>query len=360
MRYEEWEGFDSTELGIAEEFKVTNFGGECSVNGFVALAVNYFSPRYLVNEIYEISIQTQSAGKAYLLTCEGQPFDFQIASEFFACAFLKDVAKEDLEGPKSSMYNFKSSYVVIESTLLAEYNNFYNTSSAIWGGFSDASVSHVSHKIPPNQPILALPNIDLPTASHHDVVVRANKDFSILGRYLALYQLIELSFDYDLVEDIKRLGQDLRNIGKVLAQYNHTETVRLNRLIAKYWNDENTLLDALGQFFTASAYDAEIEDLLFGYEKDGFPWNLKTDAAKRSAFLVQARVSLDKQSMTKVKCSYTLEELQKAVGYIIYRFRCAIAHASIGEYIITLDDEQFVHEKAEPLLMRLIFEMYKK
>lgn len=359
MNFEDWGRFESSELGVDETFTIADFNGECSVNGFVALPVYDYSPRYHGNDIYEIKMQTQASARVYLLTCKGYAFDFNIASEFFACAFLKDVSAEDLEGPKSSDYIFKSSYIVIDSAFLTEYNEAYSASSSIWGGFSGGSGSHVAHKIPTTQTILALPNMVLPTTSHSDVVIRANKDFSVLGRYLALYQLIELSFDYDLVEDIKNLGQDLKNIGKVLATYNHTETVRLNRLVSKYWKDESSLLAALGRFFSASPYDSEIEDLLFGYEKDGFPWGLKTDAVKRAAFLAQARVSVDKASLSSVKCGCTLEDLQKAVTYIIYRFRCAIAHASIGEYIITLDDEKFVHEKAEPLLMSFISEMYK-
>ncbi|WP_435635331.1 hypothetical protein ACSC9U_05150 [Pseudomonas solani] len=329
-------------------FLITQVGNEACVDGFVALKIDYTSPKYLPNEVFEIAIPSMPADSAYLLTCAGYPFKYTTATQLETASFLAEASTFPAEIKDN--YTFKSNFILIRNQHINDYKDNYQDTSNFWGGFYHTPQQFDSYKINSSKIIEANSGLSLPTQEHTKALYRANADSSAIGRYLGLFHLLELSFDYDLVQEITQIQHDLKGIGKLFASYNHSEFERLFKLTKKYWKDEPSLAKALGNFFTSSAFDKEIDDLLHGYEKDGFPWNIKHSPDKLKAFILQSRTSFDKVNFDKNKVTWSLEYLQKAATYIIYRFRCAIAHASIGEYIINLDDEEMVAEKAEPLL----------
>lgn len=354
------ESLSSEELRIDSSLQLSEVHGQCCVDGYIAIPVSHLSSRYKPNETFDIQLNSHKNFSCFLLSCKGEAFTYGQASAIFVAAYLFDASLGELSEIQGSDYIFKNDYVVLEHSAYLTYNSQYKDASAIWGGFTHSLDLSQSEKIPGTYTINAIPDLELPTAEHNTATLRAIHDSTPLGHYIALFHLIELSFDYDLVQDIKTLGADLKGIGKLLANYNNSEYQRLLRLTKKYWQDEASLEIHLRDFFLASPYDLIIDELLYAYDKDGFPWAFKDDAQKRAAFIAHSKHSFNKTSLTNAKFGFTLDHLQKTAAYIIYRFRCAIVHASIGEHILTINDSKMVTEKAEPLLMGLIAQMYKK
>ncbi|SFQ33863.1 hypothetical protein [Pseudomonas borbori] len=348
------------DLRIDVSLEITDFGGQCSVDGYIAIPILHLSARYQRSETFQINLDSHSQAECYLVSCKGEVFTYGEAPAILAAAYLRDTSLGDLQETQSFDYLFKYDYVVLESQYYESYAADYQNSSAVWGGFSHEAALNINEKITGVSSVRAIAGLQLPTVDHQTATLRAIYDSTPLGHYLALFHLIELSFDYDLVEDIKRLGADLKGIGKLLATYNNTEYQRLLRLIQKYWKDENSLGSSLRDFFRTSSHDSVIDELLYAYDKDGFPWSFKDNLQKRSDFIIHSKHSFDKASIKQAGFGWTLDHLQRATAYIVYRFRCAIAHASIGEHILTVNDSKLVSEKAEPLLINLIAQMYKR
>ncbi|WP_162988025.1 hypothetical protein [Stutzerimonas urumqiensis] len=360
MNYEEvTEALSPEDLRIDPSLQISDFNGVCSVNDYIPIPIDHLSSRYKSNETFDIKLNLHQQLECILISCKGEAFTYGEAPAILTAAYLYDITPEEVRNNRESNYTFKRNYVVLKSDAHSIYVAHYKNSSAIWGGFTHSPVAEMDNRIPGTHVVNAIPDLELPTAEHHTATLRAIYDPTPLGHYLALYHLIELSFDYDLVEDIKSLGADLKGIGKLLANYNNAEYQRLLRLVKKYWQDEASLAAHLEAFFRTSTYDAVIDELLYAYDKEGFPWLFKDDTQKRAAFIAHSKHSFTKQCISAAKFGWTLDHLQRSVAYIIYRFRCAIAHASIGEHILTINDSQMITEKAEPLLMGLISQMYK-
>lgn len=363
MNYQDYSSLISSGaiLGIDQSVAIKAVGGECSAGGFLALPLSYTTPRYERNQVYEIKFADRpgDAGMCFLVTCSQQIYTYTTASSVLVAAYLADATTDDLAEIDSGAYRFKKDYIVLSPLLRSRYVSRFMQSSHIWGGFY-----HHGGVVPAPVPvktgdILAFPDLELPTDLHKAEAFRANGDPSAIGRFLALYHLIELSFDYDLVQEIKSLPQNLKAVGKLLAEFDHGELPRLNRIIKKRWTDELSLSVALENLFSPSIYDDQLEDLLFGYGKDGFPWLFKDDQVKFQKFLSTARTSFRADKFSAAKLGWSVENLQKAICFVIYRFRCAIAHASIGECILSSGDDEFVESKAEPLIMAAISRIYK-
>ena len=64
------------------------------------------------------------------------------------------------------------------------------------------------------------------------------------------------------------------------------------------------------------------------------------------------------------KANRSNEEYSKLIidiaVYWIYRIRCSIAHNRIGEYVMSIDDEEFVVNVVEPLLKEVLIQLFKK
>lgn len=350
------------DFGIDSSLTVGAFKLACDVDGWVALSISYTSPRFARNEIQEIrfSDRPRDQNLCFLLTTADESYGYTASSAMHVAAFLTDASISNAEEINTGTYRYRKDYVVVFRTLHDRYVATFKDSSHVWGGFYHDNVP--AHSLSKCTRLTAFPGLALPTSFHQSEAFRANSDSSALGRFLALYHLLELSFDYDLVEEIKALPHDLKRIGKLLASFDHGELPRLQRLVMKYWKDESTLSDALGRGFASGPHSMQFRELLFEYEKDGFPWRYKDDHLKFQTFLNAAETSFTSSHFTnsKIKLGWSLENLQKSLAFTIYRFRCAIAHASIGEYVLSAADDDFVHKIGEPLLMALLSNVFKR
>lgn len=350
---EEWRGvFDHT-------FNVADFNGECLVEDLVALPVEWVSEAFTRGEIFRV-LDGSGVELGWLLTSRGQEFSYSAAAKQFVAAFLCDcmadeVFDENLQ-QRPATYQYKSHYFVTSSANFSRYVAEFRKGSGVWGGFLH----------PEECPalgaagvwlgdIIASDDIALPNHQHIDVLRFGLRAGNSLDRFLHLYHLIEIGFDLSVVEELRALGADLRGVGKLIARLSQKELDRLVALLrnkcgisAAYYEER------LKEVFSNPTYHAKLEEILFGYDKDGNPFREQKDRFMRVAALGFSSVSIKNEGL-----GWTGDTASKMVGYIIYRFRCCIAHARLGEHILGSDDDVFVFEVAEPLLRKILMEFYR-
>lgn len=359
MNFNEYQNLlaDGLAIGIDSSLQVSNFNGECAVNGFVTLRLTSVSPQYERRTEIEILLGT-GYGTAYLITAKNTPFLYSQASHLWTAAYLAEQSAAGLiaeanQGSQGS-FQFEDDYVVIHSLLFDRYIRRYRQSSVVWGSFTHPTEQNsalVSYQ--KGTPINAIADLKLPTPEHLEVALRSASQSSALDRYLNLYHLLELSFDYDLVEQIKRLDKDLKGVGKLLSSHSNSEFEKLKKLLQRYCVDITFLAKSLDSVFSKVQHQPLLWEMLYDYSKESNPYK-----DKRAEFITLATTGFTQSIFIANKFEWKLDRLVHLAGYIIYRFRCSIAHASIGEFIIGNSEENFVAEVAEPLIKSILFSVY--
>lgn len=260
-------------------------------------------------------------------------------------------------------YTFKKNYLLIHEDYIDEYHYKYNPTSSVWGGFkildSTASISYYQKTVT---------NITIPFELREldyfaqDSVSRALDQNHAFERFLKLYHLLELEFDYSLIQKIKLLDiqTDSNQIGSLLNEYSRNEIDRLIDLISNTCTDVSALATKL--------------NLIKGYKTLGEEIFIKFSKGKNSSFylvdiskyndLLNDPGCFSDQTAVHLKASIKPIDYDKFIhtitAYWIYRIRCSIAHFKIGEYILTKDKEDFIVEFAEPLITEVLIQFYKK
>lgn len=214
MNYREVsEHFTLEDLRIDPSLKLSEAYGQCAIDGYIAIPVHSLSTRYNPNESFHIILSQHTSHDCWLLSSKGQDFVYGEASAILAAAFLRDARSDDDLNIQYSNYIFKHDYVVVKDIAYAIYHKHYRDTSAVWGGFTHQHGLTQHDHIPPHHIIHALPDLVLPTSDHTTATLRIVHESNPLGHYLSLYHLIELSFDYDLLQDLQALGNDLKGFG---------------------------------------------------------------------------------------------------------------------------------------------------
>ncbi len=349
------DGFD---FGIDPSLTVSSFQSKCAVNDLVALKLTSVSPQYTPGDVIPISDGTRII--ADLVNCEGQEFGYGMASAQLVASYLEEVSAVALEaeGDEKRDYIFLHSYLVVNSTDYADYLAHYREGSAIWGSFvhsDEQSTRIVAHRTTASQ-IIAKPDLGLSNAIVKDAAFRAVAHGSPLERFLKLYHLLEIDFDVQIVSAINALGTDLKGVGKLLKSFgNDKEFERLLKIVRRAAPNQVIFFEnLLRSAFSIPAYHAQLAEMLIEYTKDSNPY--KVEPAK---FLAAIAAGYDSATWASNGMGTSYDNLSKFVAYIIYRFRCSIAHVKIGEYLLTTDDEAFIHKIAEPMIIPILSEVYK-
>ena len=345
--------------GVDPSLKISSSNEACAVNGFVALQLTTVSPQYERGTEIEI-LFGKGKGTAFLITSKKSPFLYSQASHLWVAAYLAEQSIEALiieaDRGEEGSFEFSHDYLVIHTLLLSRYEQRYRNTSAIWGAFThttDQNNTLVNYQR--NTPINAIADLHLPTQEHIKVALRSASQPSALDRYLNLYHLLELSFDYDLVEQIKGLDNDLKGIGKLLSSHSNSEFDRLKKLLLRYFLDITEIAEILDTVFSNIQHHSILWEMLFDYSKESNPYK-----EKRVEITAVATTGFNQIAFSTNKLDWKIDRLAHFMSYIVYRFRCSIAHASIGEFIIGNDEEDFVAEVAEPLIRSIIFSVFKK
>lgn len=341
-----------------DEFSLVE--GHLAVNGLVPLRLDQVSRMYGPTEEVELSdvdvLDPDNALLGYLcLSRQLGEIDVPALTDVQYAAYLVDVPKENFGLP----YRFTHDYIVIAADRVLEYNAKYRSMSSVWGGFLHEGGRQIAAFKRMPTAIVAHPNLSFPTPFHEENCIRSVAEPYAFERFLKLYHLFELLFDWDFVQRIQGLGTDLLGVGKLLAEYERTELDRLKSVMGHRCTRIDRLSTALSALGNSDRHLEIARAVFFTFGKSGNPFTGPSaeesfnEVYKRGGFSAEnlkgARVNgfdVRKFDVFAVSCA----------AYWIYRVRSSIAHNRIGEYVMTVEDESFVGEFAEPLIRELLIQ----
>lgn len=272
-------------------------------------------------------------------------------------AFLTEAKLSSVGVP----YRFINNYLILREGFYKEYEKDYMKYSALWGGFyhPNTGISTISHSI--NISEIKLRRIQIPTNLFLENSVRSIAQPFGFERFLKLYHLLELRFDFDVIGRIKSLNVETESekIGEILTDYTNSkkEIARLEDIVLNNCHDLSSIISNLNN---AVNFQQISFDLFFKFSssKEGNP--LREQEHEFRALLASG---FDEPNLRANKVSYQKEYrkfILKLACYWIYRIRSSIAHNKIGEYILSMKEEDFIVEFGEPLLREIILQCFKK
>ena len=275
-------------------------------------------------------------------------------------AFLNECTIADLQ---LQNFTFRYNYLVVHKDYIDDFHLKYSSTSSIWGGFKISENHSVINYYKKSIPVITITD-ELKELDHYaqDSVYRALDQQHSFERFLKLYHLLELEFDYSLIKKIQSLNiaTDSNLIGNLLNEYKRTENDRLFDLISSKCLDIQSLSNKLNNIKDFQSLGEEIF-IRFGKEKTS---NLHlSDSTKYNSLLSDVDAFTNPKSaiaITKIQPNDYNKFIHTVTAYWIYRIRCSIAHFKIGEYILTRDKEDFIVEFAEPLIKEVLIQFYKK
>jgi hypothetical protein len=330
--------------------------GYLVINGYVAFAISVISKSF--NRSGIISLFHESIQIGDLIFARGdEPTPFNMMNDLEFISFL--TYGELLDYQSFNEYKFEKDYVLVKADFFFDYITHYKDTSTIWGGFVHENITAP----PPARYKKTITSINLGYKLNtldiysYESSVRALEQPYAFERFLKLYHLLELQFDYFIIKKIQdfEIPRDSNLIGKTLNDYSRKELDRLTDIITHYITD----IDAIeNQLSKAIPFKIIAEEIFVKFGNSGHPL---TDILKFNNVFSAGIISLPILERCKAATANNYSDfICKLSAYWIYRVRCSIAHNKIGEYLLSWRDENFIVEFAEPLLKEVLVQCFKK
>lgn len=332
-------------------------GSQMFVNGYTALPVYHIETH--VYSTCDIEVKDEGEDILGLLCVFDKSDPYLVASmtEAQFIAFLFDTSLSHFETIEDDEedYCFNCSYLVIEEDMYGLYMNNYFHSAPLWGGFShEKRVRPFEKEV---REIRAVGDVIYPTSTHQKKIVKGPGSSDGFETYLRYYHQLELLFDLITVFKIKQIDNSLRDFSSIIKQYEKAESHKLKVMILSYVTQIETLQEIIN---AAGNYLNIAKEIFEDYGKDHNP--IKEQQHKDIFYNLIATHSLSKSaaiSSKLVKSDKAYETLILEISsYWIYRFRCAIAHNKIGEFIFDDADEEFVVEVGLRMVKNVIANIF--
>lgn len=273
MKYDELQ-----ELGddyLIEELNIDHFSeheGICTLNGMLPIPVDAVSFSYERDEDIEIYDERNN----FLgFLCISKVIGVENITDARYIAYINEVDKDRFQ--LGFPYTFTKNYLVLDVYKYEDYKTKYMDSAPIWGGFfhsNAASSLQQAYRFTPSK-LIARPEINLPTSYHKESCIRSVVQPYAFERFLKLYHLLELVFDWNLVKQIQSLNEDLQGIGELLNQYsNNKEFDRLKKLFKSKYDEGNLNVDKIADCLNkinSPDYIVKGIKIFFDYSKDSNP-----------------------------------------------------------------------------------------
>lgn len=332
--------------------------GACVVDGLTALPLESVSLLLPRGQMIEVTDES-NAHLADVLLCEGDPFDIPRFSAHYLAAYLAEAVPDDY----GQSGRFSRNHLLIRADRLEEYKARYMAGSPIWGGLQhplEGAPLGSSHS---DQPLKAVPRIALPTEVHVEIARRSVQQIHAFERYLRLYHLLELSFDFDVVQKIRALGDDLKGVGQIFSSLESKELDRLKSIVRRSRVPAN-VINCVRQLTSNTLWHGQMQAIFFEFGKDGNPL-VGREAEFFEALLgggftaesVRSLASIPKGTWDATRQVKFEQFTLSLVSYWIYRTRSSIVHSRLGEYVMRSTDEPFVAFFSEPLLRCILMEV---
>jgi hypothetical protein len=254
-------------------------------------------------------------------------------------------------------YEFEKDYLLIKDSFYQKFIQDSERTSSIWGGFvTDNYSKYISGPIKISlSEIRLIENLDFPNEYFIGKSIRAIVEPYAFERYLKFYHLLELIFDFNTIERIKKLDIETESteIGKLLLRYKRDDIDRLKEIIKMGIKDIARLENALNR---VGPYLTIAEEMFYDYGKESNPIPHFNNLQR---IITMGGFSAANGSAVGLGIDYK-GSICNLAAYWIYRVRSSIVHSKIGEYLLLTTDENFVVDFAEPLLLEVIKQCFQK
>ena len=338
-----------TELYDLEQYTV--------INGYVAMKITGITNSY--DSSNPIDITLAGMVQAHLLFTKDKKIEISVMPELEFISFLVESDYSDYSLPE---YEYRNDYLVVKSDFFLDYIHKYQNTSMLWGGFTHELIGGS----PTNRYKKIVNTIEIgDELSRLDIYsyescVRAVEQPYAFERFLKFYHLLELQFDYFIINKIKclQIPTDSNKIGKILTEYSNKELDRLTDLITHYCSDISKLETNLAN---VCSFGSIAEDMFMNFGKSNSGLHANVDTFRN--VINSGSFTVNNLKVFKLSGYRELEHnkfITNLTAYWIYRIRCSIAHNKIGEYLLSWNDENFIVEFGEPLLKEVLMQCFKK
>ncbi|HCM6621806.1 TPA: hypothetical protein N3022_005797 [Klebsiella pneumoniae] len=263
-------------------------------------------------------------------------------------------------------YDFGSNYIVTQPGMYSKYKAEM-VSSEYWGGYSHNLPRQRNAKLMPKVDIVE--NISFVTENHKVSILNAIETTSSFERYLKYYHQIELLFDVIPICRLKAIQSvKIKDYQDVISEFsNRSEFKNLSFIINQYVSDEH-LEDIVTEMKNVTTF-IDLAVGMFqnlGKKENPIPghneWNVLVELLSNDS-LNDANTNKYQWSDGGTPFSVKLKNpsnttykgfVLNLASYWIYRVRCSIAHNRIGEYIFEYEDENFITDFMESLILKVI------
>jgi len=346
----------STPVPIIVTYELEQF---VVINEWVPISVVKISTS--INRSIPIPITKNGVTKGYLVSLtDKKDIEIDSMSDFEFSCFLVEAERANYDDPH---YRFEFDYVLIQSDFLLDYHEQFMSNSSIWGGFTHNITGHTTNgpynkiysSIELGEQLQTLDSFSIESAS------RAIHQPFAFERFLKLYHMLELQFDYITVKKIQSLSypHDINQLGEILSDYQGKELNRLTDLINSKCFDIVRLETVLARIVP---FRIIAEEIFVTFGKSNNNQHLPNSTSFNVVMNVGSFSSsaLNGNSIPGYSSGNHDEFIRNLCAYWIYRIRCSIAHNKIGEYILTWEKEDFIVEFAEPLIKEVLMQYFKK
>jgi len=250
--------------------------GKSCINGYIAIEIKQILPTYDVQE--NITIFSENNNEMGVICLGLQAGIYKTESnltEFELVAYYYDIENEELAISAEQGYKFKKNYIVLEKEYYNDYLENYESTSWYWGSF----ITNLANELEPKKQetgvlyAVSKNKLCLPTDEHNEAASQSIISSYSLERCLKLYHLLELSFNHWLVEKIKGIDTDYREVDRLISEYNSNELSRLKKMIsAECSAGSSEIAKKMNVFFS---YNNIAKKLFYEYGKSSNPFDEK-------------------------------------------------------------------------------------
>jgi hypothetical protein len=366
MKLEDLTGLEDRLRGDLSQYSEKD--SKCVFNGLIPFPLLTISSSYREDEDIEV-IDEYNQPLGLLCFCKSldeeslENLDSITDAQYIA--YIYEVGRDSFE--LNLPFRFQKNYFVVYEHRYEEYVTKYMEYASLWGGFVHANDVETEHDraytFKPSF-IKAHSSLAFPTQYHAKKCFRSAEQPYAFERFLQLYHLLELIYDWDFINRLKGLDDDLTDLGIWLKKYSTRDDIDRLKSIFKVRYEEGKLdvesiSNSLNEGFPC--YLDEAKKIFFEFGKGSNPYkdNMPNfDGFIRGGGFAAENIQryLGNNFTGRKRDEFVID----VAAYWIYRVRCCIAHNKIGEYVMSHEDEEFVARFAEPLLRTVLLQVFKQ
>ncbi|MGK7246069.1 hypothetical protein ACSPAH_12445 [Buttiauxella agrestis] len=337
-------------------------------NNYVLVPVKAIEKSISVVSADDIEIFTPNGNAIGFLCPVAYPENEHVIARLNELRLFAFFAESLDSSQQSDVHSFVNHYVAIEASEFNYYKTVMSTSE-YWGGYTHKDLNPSNSRVIGE--IIIHEGIKIPSINHEESIVLAVHSASSFERFLKYYHQIELLFDSLFISRLKNINSaDLKDYAAIIKEFNHGKKSELDTfryILKNYLGDYTTIINKMK---LVQNHINIANDMFFMLGKETNPlknsdeWTVLIDLLSSdsldpiSSFTGRQVSGSTVKLINKNNQSLFNDFIVNLCSYWIYRIRCCIAHNKIGEYIFSYNDESFVSDFGEHLLLEIIKDVF--